>query len=433
MSDPMDFPPPRALPDSVRDLARRELAEGMADTRRPSRRTPLVIAAAVVLLAATGAVVAEGSRGGTAELAVGPTSAPSPPPQLPPPDPAAMFHARDGWAPADVVDRCAAVAGDLPPKQQWRPITTTVVHATTLTVFSSGGEDGMFFCETTPSSVTVSAPAVPDTGGAVAKIHFISPNGSVGGFVRTPVEQLMLQPIGPGRLSAHALVVGDIFLAPQGFRDVENGVTFVVDGEREHQSVDVPRPSTPTVDRPQPPGDRTSEEGRGLGACLDGSQRYVPTPANWQPGAHAVLSDTSEVQLGRSGDLLAVCRVREQDQPLPDVFVVDRSDISGKDAPGDRLDGTFIWGTGYFYDFRTDQDGASSSSTKGFVGRVADDRVASITLTRNGFPDATAVIKDGTFVLAGPAAKGMATVPPGVEVIVRDARGSVLEELSPAG
>ncbi|MET1074707.1 MAG: hypothetical protein ABWY11_18820, partial [Umezawaea sp.] len=64
MSDPLDFPPSRPLPEGVRDRARHHLAEGMAEPRRTSSRTPLVIAAAVVLLAAAGAVVTQGLGGG---------------------------------------------------------------------------------------------------------------------------------------------------------------------------------------------------------------------------------------------------------------------------------------------------------------------------------------------------------------------------------
>jgi hypothetical protein len=426
-----DFPPSRPLPEGTRDRARHQLTEGMAEPKSP-RRTPLLIAAAVVLLVAAGTVLAQSTRGGDAPLAVGPTSTPTLPNQLPPPDLVAMFNARDGWAPADVIDRCAAVADGLPPKERWRPIMTTVVHAVTLSVFSGGGREGVFFCETTPSSVTVSEASVPDTGGAAAKIAFITPNGSIAGFVRTPISQLSLHPDGPRAPSSHGLVIGDVFLAPQGFRGAEKGVTFVVDADQEYQAADVPQPSTQTVDRPQPPGDRASEDGRRLGACLDAAEYPAPDPSAWVPGAHVVLSATSEVQLARYGDLLAVCRVREHDQQS-DVFVTDQVDIGGRYASGAQLKGAFVWGTGYFYDFAAGPDGVTSSDTRGFVGRVVDQRVATITLTREGFPDATAVVADGTFVLSGPAMKGLSTVPAGVLVTVRDAQGAVLEQFSPQG
>ncbi|WNV85666.1 hypothetical protein [Umezawaea sp. Da 62-37] len=433
MSDPLDFPPSRPLPEGVRDRARLHLAEGMAAPRRTSHRTPLVIAAAVVLLAAAGAVVTQGLGGGGGSTAAGPSTVPNTPQtrELPPPDLVDDFHARDGWAPPEVVDRCAAEARGLPGKEAWTPLMTTVVHETTLSAFRTG-PDGVFFCETTPTSVTVSRSWAPDTGGAPARIRFISTQGSVAGFVQPQVGLLRLLAADGRMENAHALIAGDVFLTPQGFRGVETGVTFVVDSERELPATDLPAPSPATVDRPQPPGDRVTDEGRRLGACLDAGPAPAPDRANWVPGAHAVLSATSEVQLGRYHDLLVVCAVRELDQP-PSLGVVDLSDITGPHSGGQELVGRSIWGTGRFYDFQSTPDGAQSSDSRGYVGIVLDDRAASITLTRQGFPDATAVIAGGTFVLAGPATKGMATVPPGVEVTVRDAGGAVLEQFSPGG
>ena len=423
-----DFPPPRPLPEGIRDRARQHLAEGMAEPHRPSRRTPLAIAAAVVLLAGSGVALSQATGGSTS--AAGPTTVSNPPQvrELPPPDLTEMFHARDGWAPADVVDRCAAVVQGVPPKTTWKPLVTTAVHETTLTAFSTG-PDGVFFCETTPTSVTASPLVAPDTGGASARIRFVSPNGSVAGFVQPQVGTLRLHPTGTVMVSAHALIAGDVFLTPDGFQNTEKGVTFTVGADQEVPAGDVPQPSTITVDRPRPEGDRASEDGRRLGTCLDWTPQLTPDRPYWEPGAHAMPSPTSEVQLGRYGDLLAVCSVLELGSRGPSLSVVDRSDVTGKYASGAQLTGRTLWGTGYFHDFRFTQDGATVSDTRGFAGLITDTRVATITLTRAGFPDTTAVIKDGTFLLVGPSTKGMVVPPPGVEVTVRDAQGAVLEVL----
>ncbi|MFD9739010.1 hypothetical protein [Umezawaea sp. NPDC059074] len=424
-----DFPPPRPLPEGIRDRARQHLAEGMAEPHRPSRRTPLAIAAAVVLLAGSGVALTQATGGTTS--AAGPTTVSNPPQvrELPPPDLTEMFHARDGWAPADVVDRCAAVVQGVPPKTTWKPLVTTVVHETTLTAFRTG-PDGVFFCETTPTSVTASPLIAPDTGGAPARIGFLSPNGSVAGFVQPQVGTLRLHPTGTDGMSAHALIAGDVFLTPDGFPNAEKGVIFTVGADQEVPAGDVPQPSTITIDRPRPEGDRASDEGRRLGGCLDTTPQLTPDRLYWEPGAHATPSPTSEVQLGRYGDLLAVCSVREQGNQGPYLSVVDRSDITGRYASGPQLNGRTIWGTGYVHDFQINPEGGTQSNTRGFAGLITDTGVATITLTREGFPDTTAVIKDGTFLLVGPTTKDMAVTPPGVEVTVRDAKGAVLEVLT---
>jgi hypothetical protein len=427
-----DFPPPRPLPEGIRDRARQHLAEGMAEQRRPSRRTPLAIAAAVVLVVGSGAVLTRTT--GDTMSAVGPTTAPNPSGvrELPPPDLAEMFHAREGWAPADAVDRCAAVAQGVPPKDQWQPLVTTVVHATTLTAFRTG-PDGVFFCETTPTSVTASAPTSPGTGDAPASIRFLSPNGSIAGFVQPRVRTLRLRPTSPGVAPAHALISGDVFLTPDGFPNAEAGVTFTLGVDQDVPAGEVPRPSTPTADRPRTVGDRTSEDGLRLGGCLDSASHLTPDRPYWEPGAHATPAPTSEVQLGRYGDLLAVCTVREEGLHGSSLTVVDRTDITGKLAMGTQLDGRTLWATGYSHLFVSTPDGGVITDTRGFAGLVTDSRVATITLTRGNFPDTAAVIKDGTFVLVGPATKGLATPPPGVKVVVRDAAGTVIEEIPLGG
>ncbi|HEX6341224.1 hypothetical protein [Umezawaea sp.] len=422
MSDPLDFPPPRPLPETVRDRARRRLSEGMADPHRPTRRAPVVIAAAVVLLAGAGAVVTRDAAGGGAAATAPATSSPVP---APPPDLHDQLHARDGWAPPDVVDRCAAVAGDLPPKEGWTPLVTSVVHGTTLSAFSTG-PDGVFFCETTPASVSVSRPAAPDTGGAPASIRFLSSRGSVAGFVRPGVEQLRLHAPG-ATTAAFPVVTGDVFLTPEGFRGVEDGVVFTVGRDQEFPARDLPRPSEPTVDRPRPGGDRASEAGRRLGACLDAGPDGAPDPANWTPGAHAGVGAHGGFQLGRYGDLLGACATREDGSPFFDV--IDLADLTGTNATDLNLVGRSVWAAVRLHDFRSTPTGGTVADAFTYAGLVLDDRVATITLTRAGFPDAVAVVENGTFVLGGPATTGSPSDFDGAAVVVRDAAGAVVEEL----
>jgi hypothetical protein len=75
-----------------------------------------------------------------------------------------------------------------------------------------------------------------------------------------------------------------------------------------------------------------------------------------------------------------------------------------------------------YYDF---QD--NSSGTIAVIGLVNDDRAASITLSRNGKPDAAAVLDGGTFVI--PAIVGLEEGSPSARLTIRDAAGNELERL----
>jgi hypothetical protein len=75
-----------------------------------------------------------------------------------------------------------------------------------------------------------------------------------------------------------------------------------------------------------------------------------------------------------------------------------------------------------YYDFRD-----NSSGTVAVVGLVNDDRVASITLSRDGKPDAEAVLGAGTFVI--PAVVGLSETSSSTHLTARDTAGNVLERL----
>jgi hypothetical protein len=61
------------------------------------------------------------------------------------------------------------------------------------------------------------------------------------------------------------------------------------------------------------------------------------------------------------------------------------------------------------------------------VGLVNDERVASITLSRNREPDAEATLGGGTFVI--PAIAGLSEGSSSAHLTARDAAGNVLERL----
>jgi hypothetical protein len=95
------------------------------------------------------------------------------------------------------------------------------------------------------------------------------------------------------------------------------------------------------------------------------------------PGVYLELTDTEQVQLGRYGDLLGWYNSRGYDDGL---YVFDFGPQQGPLRQFAVL-GETITATRMYYDF---QD--NSSDTVAVVGLVNDDRVASITLSRNGKP-----------------------------------------------
>ena len=140
-------------------------------------------------------------------------------------------------------------------------------------------------------------------------------------------------------------------------------------------------------------------------------------PAQWAPGVYLELTDAEPVQLGRHGNLLGWYTPRREDG----LFVFE---FGPRQCPaGDfAVAGEAIAATRFYYDF---SDG--SSGTVAVVGLISDELVASITLTRNGKPDAQAVLGAGTFVI--PAMIGLSETSSRTYLTARDAAGNVLERL----
>ncbi|GLZ28278.1 hypothetical protein Lesp02_04680 [Lentzea sp. NBRC 105346] len=392
-----ELPPYETLPDHVRARARARIAEGMTGQRRPVWRAPLTVAAGITTLAVA-AVFTGQALWNPAPLAKQP---PAEIPQLQGPDLAQRYQVQRD-VPAPIVERCGAA--------RLRPVSSASAKGITLAVFAS--DEGRVFCAVTATTVTVSPPTKTGLGTAPARLLFTAPNGAMAGLVREQTGHLSLRRTDDAGVSAMAAVVGDVFLAPEGFAGADRGVRFLVDGDE--VPADIVPPVTPAVtDRPLPPGERESDAGKRLAACLREQDNGIADPDQFVPGAHAVLGTDSEVQVASFGELFLECRVRDGVAPVPQAAVVDLESHRTL-----RLH----W---YFYDFKPSEQGGDTSDRRAFTGQVIDQRVAKITLSRPGVPDQTAEIANGTFVVPGP-------VPFDVEskITAWDADGVVLEEIS---
>ncbi|TWP49527.1 hypothetical protein FKR81_23590 [Lentzea tibetensis] len=411
-----DLPPFQPLPDHVRDKARQELVEGL-DRKPPAWRGPLTIAATVAALAAGAVVTGQAIWSpGTTPLATPPTSGP---PQFQGLDMTELYDIKRSFAPPGMAERCAAAKPENPPVAQWRPVLSVFSNGVTIAAFEVPA--GRIFCTTTATTAAVSAPVRQELGGAPARILFAAPNGAIAGLVPPGVRHLGVNrslPVGNHTIvsGGHAAVVDSLFLVPGGFSRAGDPSSFLIDGD-EVPIADVPAVTPPVVDRPQPPAERTSEAGQRLQACLADQQFAVPDRDQFVAGAHVKFSEQSEVQLGRFGDLLLQCRY----QAGQELMMLVQDHVGA--GEGQRYN--TISAEWYYFDFRADENGSSSSDKRAIVGQVLDQRATSITATAPGLPEQSAVISNGTYVLPGP-------VPPDTtaKITVKDASGAVLEEIS---
>lgn len=413
------LPENRTLPDDVRLRARRRLAEGMNPA--PSYRTPALIAAGVSLLAAGAVFAAQALHGGSAEVA-GPSQQHNG--EFAGKDRAVVNHVERGTVAPDVLARCVAAATTHPPAAQWQPIATSRKNGTTLTAFR--GPTGVFFCATTATTTTVSAPDTTriEAGRRQVRILFTSPTGALAGLVSPDVKFLSLSRMAePEWNNTMPALVDGLFLAPSGYLRAENGTRALVNGE-ESAVRGVPKPAPTVTDRPLPPADRGTPEAQRFAECL--RDRPVPDPGQFAHSLTAKVSATDTIVLGRFGDLLLYC-LNAGEQLRGTVY--DLRDPDGME----EVQGTTVASVRAFYDFRTqkaDEPGEvdhTSSSAYAAVGLVTDPRVASITYTRPGTADVPAYLGNGAFVLAAP----LIDRHPGARVVVRDAAGTVLETIKP--
>jgi hypothetical protein len=325
-------------------------------------------------------------------------------------------HARPGWADEEDIRRCWGV---YPEAGEWRPLLT--VHHNGVTVIAFATAAGPRFCELTPTTITLSRPGdvQPPTGQATLTFHTVS--GSMAGVVAPGVTSLSLERPTDLLAREHVVIADGIFVVPNAFTVTTTGLVFRVNHNRTGDIVAadaLPGRAAGVVDQPAPPADRESSAGRRLAAAIAAADAPpVVDPAQWVPGVYLELTDAEPVQLGRYGNLLGWYTPRREDG----LFVFE---FGPRQCPaGDfAVAGETIAATRFYYDF---SDG--SSGTVAVVGLVSDERVVSITLTRNGKPDAEAVLGAGTFVI--PAMIGLSETSSRTYLVARDAAGNALERL----
>lgn len=416
--DDLDLPPGSRLPDGVRDAALSRLRAGFdapAPRHLPLKVGAIAVAVAVAATAALGVQLSD--RGGAAAPAADRPEVP----ELRLPDAAAEYDVRTGSAPDGAARRCHAQSTGLPPVERWTPLATASRDRVDLMAF--GTEAGTVFCETTPATVTVSSPRADP--GALALV-FTTSTGSLAGFTGDDPRPFT---VARGREAGERAVAarsGGLFLVPNGFLPAGPVVAQPeVTGSSElvqRLELAAPPPSAAVVDRPGAPEDRGSAEGRRLGECLADQPRPVPDPAAWRAGQAVALDPAESLQLGHYGNLLLLCR---QDRTI---------EVHDLDRLGERqrgVSGRTLRGVGVFHGFVESRDGSGTpytgSNTVAVVAVPTDPRVASVTLDRPDGPDVVAEPVAGSVVLPGVTVDQ--AHPTVVRLVVRDASGTVLEEV----
>jgi hypothetical protein len=343
-----------------------------------------------------------------------------------PPDPAAPrslvltaenhYHARPGRADEEDIKRCASVYPEL---GEWRPVLTA--HYNRVKVIAFATPAGPRFCELTPTTITPSQPGdvPPPAGQATLTFHTVS--GTMAGVVAPEVTSLSLERPADLMARQHAVIVDGIFVVPNAFPVTPAGLVFRVNNNRTGDIVAadaLPSRAVGVVDRPVPQADRESPARQRLAAAIATADAPpVADPGQWAPGVYLELTDAEQVQLGRYGNLLGWYNPRGHDG----LYVFDFGPQQGP-LRQFAVVGETIMATRMYYDFQDD-----SSDTVAVIGLVNDDRVASITLSRNGKPDAEAALGGGTFVI--PAIVGLRESSSDTHLTVRDTAGNELERL----
>ena len=390
MFDLNDLPPPRDLPPGVRAEARRRVAEGI--NGRPARpaRTGLAVAVAAVAVAVT-AVGVPMLTGGSPGSGPGPGGGPvpsSPPVERDSPEapsvPEPRYDLRDS-ATVEDAHRCAA--------DDWKPLFTSSNGGVTLVTLRSG--DKLRFCELTPETVALSAPATRPASGA--RITYVSANGTVAGVVAGGEKHLSVK---DPKMDADAYgaevpaeIRDGVFVIPNGVTARPAALTLLLGTNLTPvPSGTLPAAVAPRKDRPQPT--RT-----GLPSCTTraGSRPLVDAHA-WQAAAPVTLTATERVQTARYAGLLAFCLIDDKEGTARQIVTDGRGTATPQGREADP--NPYLITSGAFYHFETDDQGQRGSRTQLICGVVTDDRVARVTL-QGGDQPITAAVTDGMFVLPG--------------------------------
>jgi hypothetical protein len=399
MNDPFDLPPERELPDSVRAEARLRVMSAVCEPGWTLGWAPIAAAAAVVL-GALAAVSLGGGTSGRADYippAAGFVSPPSPQPFRPTP-PEKLYDVLDHQAPPDEAARCVAAGA-----AGWQPLLTASARGVTVIAYGTGA--GPRFCELTPSTVTVSAPIGAASAPGAAKATFVTQSGTVAGVLDPSYRTMQL---GPGdKHNGRGLIVVQqgIFVAPNGLPPGKSGLDLflggspdVMGGERYVPPADIPTPAQATVDRPQKPADRKSDGGRRLADCFTRNDSYYPVDAaNWQATESVPVGGTESLQLGRYGNLLAVCVFTGNEVWLH----IDEGANSNGLREEEEAASPYLFTTTVFYNFKPNLEGTIGSGTVAVTGLVKSAEVKSVSISRPESPDVVATVHNGTFVLPG--------------------------------
>jgi hypothetical protein len=439
MSDPFDLPPERRLPEAVRVAARARIAAGLHAGGAPAWNSgvaPVAIAMAVAALAAAAvgvtAVHHSWSSAPAASTPRGNGSALSGNRFITPEE---RYGVLEGQAPADLAGRCAAAARREAP-EGWRPLLTAFARGASVIVYRTPA--GPRFCELTPATVTLSAPLPNASAAGTVRPTFTTAFGTVGGVIDPAFGKLMITAQDPSHIQTQAVVRDGIFVLPNEMPSHVGLALEPADSPKAQGRTVVipanlmPAPARPTADRPQPPGDRTSAAGRRLAECFRRADGAPPVdPANWQPAATQALSDQESLQLGRYGDLLAVCRFDDPNAAEPVWLKVD----DGTESDGYRdlevAPNPFVATTTVFYGFQARADGSSTSDTVAVTGLTRSPEVATVRISRPTSPPVVATVRNGTFVLPGiHLNEGTYEQRQRTEITVLDAAGTVLARLA---
>jgi hypothetical protein len=312
------------------------------------------------------------------------------------------YRVRRGWGVEDDLTRIDTAG--------WEPLFTAEHNGVRVVAFRT--PHGPVFAEFTPTTVTASR-----VGGDGLTFH--TALGTLAGVVPAGTTSVVVERPADRAARVPAVVADGVFAVPNAFVIDENGLVLRLNGAE--RGVLVPRDALPEravgmVDRPAPPAERDSPEGRRLGAAL--AMAPVVDADQWVPGVFAELDSGESIQLGSYRGLL----LWQLNGATPRVF--DFGPVSGP-VRDFAVVGKTVALTRVYHGF------AGGSSDRVVLAGVVDrGRAASVTFHRADGTALPATLAGETLLVSAPdltAPRERGRVRD--RVVVRDAAGAVVEEL----
>ncbi len=316
----LDLPPYDPIPDDVRDRLRRTVQSRI---RRPRRRTPLLVAAGVAVVAAATAIVFTPSD-------------PAETPAEPPIKDVTLTRC------AEAV-KLAGKAASFPDPTSWQPVLISErIEYSDLVVLGIAAGSQRFFCETTQRTVTVTDPNATRhfaAGGQTAAL-MLTPSGSLAGVIDPSWPSAMF----------HSITGASVQFAQQGMFIYSSGglqppimvrrTEYRDPREAKYDQfggVDLPSPEPPAlsvVDRPGGPIDRESDLGKAFGSCLAQTTRPTMDSDSYNPAVRTRRPGGGELIIARSPGRLGACYVnpRSGGPPVAGFATGPRPAVTGKVA-----------------------------------------------------------------------------------------------------